>query len=358
MKNRVFRKAANVNMRDRLLVMAQTSSEEVNSQVVDQVRLREAAFETATVAQIVIDTTGILILANEKARSLFHLDAHDLGRPFQDLELSYRPVDLRSAIDQAYARNGQVVLQEIEMPFNSSETCYLDVMLVPLKNGSEATIGISVSFLDITEHKRLQNQLEDANQELETAMEELQSTNEELETTNEELQSTIEELETTNEELQSTNEELETMNEELQSTNEELETMNDEMSQRSEELNQVNSFLESILTGLRGGVIVLDADLNVKVWNQKSADLWGLRASEVEGHNFLGLDIGLPVDQLKKPARDVLSGEVESLNIPLSATNRRGRHININVTVSPLLTAQKEIRGIILVMEQVQNAGG
>ncbi len=358
MKNRVFRKSANVNMRDRLLVMAQTGSEEVNSQIVDEARLREAAFETATVAQIVIDTAGILTLANEKARGLFHLDAHNLGRPFQDLELSYRPVELRSAIDQVYARNGQVVLREIEMPVNSSDTCFLDIMLIPLKNGNSATVGISISFQDVSDHKRLENQLEDSNQELETAMEELQSTNEELETTNEELQSTIEELETTNEELQSTNEELETMNEELQSTNEELETMNDEMSQRSEELNQVNSFLESILTGLRGGVVVLDPDLNVKVWNTRSEDLWGLRAGEVEGRNFLNLDIGLPVEQLRKPAREVLTGEAESLTIPLSATNRRGRQININVTISPLLTAQKEIRGIILVMEQVQNAGG
>ena len=82
-------------------------------------------------------------------------------------------------------------------------------------------------FHDVTAARRLQDELEHANRQLETAYEELQSTNEELETTNEELQSTVEELETTNEELQSTNEELETMNEELQSTNDELQTIND-----------------------------------------------------------------------------------------------------------------------------------
>src|SRR5207237_585735 len=83
--------------------------------------------------------------------------------------------------------------------------------------------------------------------DLDAADEELQSTVEELETTNEELQSTNEELETTNEELQSTNEELETMNEELQSTNDELETVNEDHSARALELDRVNMFLEGLL---------------------------------------------------------------------------------------------------------------
>src|SRR5262249_13268554 len=109
------------------------------------------------------------------------------------------------------------------------------------------------------------------------------------------LQSTVEELETTNEELQSTNEELETMNEELQSTNEELQTMNDELRQRSDELNQVNAFLESILTSMRGAVIVVDSELKVLVWNQCAEELLGLREDEVLAKHILGLDIGLPI---------------------------------------------------------------
>ena len=111
--------------------------------------------------------------------------------------------------------------------------------------------GISVSFADITRHRALHSELEQARRELETAYEELQSTVEELETTNEELQSTNEELETTNEELQSTNEELETMNEELQSTNEELETMNDELRDRTDESLRINAFLATILGSIQ-----------------------------------------------------------------------------------------------------------
>src|SRR5262249_25137339 len=157
------------------------------------------------------------------------------------------------------------------------------------------------TYTDVTAQKKLQEDLQQSNREVESAYEELQSTNEELETTNEELQSTVEELETTNEELQSTNEELETMNEELQSANEELQTMNDELRKGGDELNQANGSLESILTGLRSGVAVLDPELRVTVWNNQAEDLWGLRKEEVEGKHFLNLDIGLPVGELRQP---------------------------------------------------------
>ena len=46
---------------------------------------------------------GALVFANHEARATFRLTAADVGRPFRDLELSYRPADLRSAIEQAFA---------------------------------------------------------------------------------------------------------------------------------------------------------------------------------------------------------------------------------------------------------------
>ncbi len=99
------------------------------------------------------------------------------------------------------------------------------------------------------------------------------------------------------------------MNEELQSTNEELETVNEELRRRSDELKRVNAFLESILASLRGGVVVVDPEFLVLIWNRKAEDLWGLRPDEVRGRNLLNLDIGLPVEQLKSALRACLSGE-------------------------------------------------
>jgi two-component system CheB/CheR fusion protein len=215
--------------------------------------------------------------------------------------------------------------------------------------------GTSVSFFEVTPQRRLEHDLDRARTELDSAYEELQSTVEELETTNEELQSTNEELETTNEELQSTNEELETMNEELQSTNEELETINDELRQRTDELNELNSFFESILTSLQSGVIVVDRDVRVQVWNQQAAELWGLRDEEVEGEHLMNLDIGLPVERLNQPIRACLTGEDGAqFELELDAVNRRGRAIRCRTLVTSLRGANDQIVGAILLLDATQ----
>src|SRR5205814_8828047 len=195
--------------------------------------------------------------------------------------------------------------------------------------------AVGLSLVDTSRTQDLQNQLNRSKHDLETAYEELQSTNEELETTNEELQSTIEELETTNEELQSTNEELETMNEELQSTNEELQTTNDDLRRRGEEFNGANSLLESILTGVRSGVVVVDRELHVIAWNRRAEDLWGLRSEEAKGQNFLNLDIGLPTDQLRAAVRAAIGGDGEVREVVVHAVNRRGKNLACKVTSTP-----------------------
>lgn len=354
LKRRVFTKVPKLNLRDRLLIMAETgSSDEAANSLSSHVRLRDAAFDSGPVARLIIDANGLLALANEQVRLLFTLSPRDIGRPLQDLEVSYRPVELRSCMDQACSDRRAVNVRDVQYITPQGEIIFLDVQVSPLLDVNNNLLGVSVSFIDVTRYKRLQEELEHSNQELEMAYEELQSTNEELETTNEELQSSNEELETTNEELQSTNEELETMNEELQSTNEELQTVNDELQRRSEELNQSNTFLESILTSLKRGVAVVDRQFQVQIWNSKSEDLWGLRSDEAIGQNFLNLDIGLPVEQLRQSIRDCLTDPPSDLcEIVLEAVNRRGRRIQCSVICTPLLGIEREVEGVILLMEE------
>jgi two-component system CheB/CheR fusion protein len=359
LKRRIFTKVPKLNLRDRLLIMAQTGNEEAVNHLSNHVRLREIAFDNGPLARIIVDANGLLALINEPARSLFNLTPRDVGRPLIDLELSYRPVELRSCIEQVYSERRIINLQDIEWQPPQGEGIYLDIQIAPLLDTGNTILGISLNFMDMTRHKRLQQELEHSTQELEMAYEELQATNEELETTNEELQSSNEELETTNEELQSTNEELETMNEELQSTNEELQTVNDELQRRSEELNQSNAFLESILTSLKRGVIVVDRDLYIQIWNYKAEDLWGLRADEAVTQNFLNLDIGLPVEQLRQPIRICLSGDASSSSeIMVDAINRRGRRIQCHVACTPLIGIQGQTQGVILLMEERESNEG
>jgi two-component system CheB/CheR fusion protein len=243
-------------------------------------------------------------------------------------------------------------IRDAEWKFSEDEKRYLEVQIMPLTSTVGILVGVTITFTDVTRSKQLQDDLEHSRTELASAYEEVQTTNEELETTNEELQSTNEELETLNEELQSTNEELETMNEELQSTNEELETTNEEMQQRTEALNLSNDFLESILTSVQVGVVVVDQNLRVQSWNRRSEDLWGLREREVQGQNFLGLDIGLPVEKLKQPVRACLAGQNDIQEATLKATNRRGKSIECRVTCTPLVSQSDGIRGVILLVEE------
>jgi two-component system, chemotaxis family, CheB/CheR fusion protein len=357
LKRRISTKlpSPNGSLRERLVRLAQQQQPSDDPAAAAQSRLRELALDVVPTAQILVDATGSLVMANERARSMFGIGYADMGRPLQDLRISYRPVELRSAIEQTYSDLRPMVLRDIEWPGLTGELRWLDVHIFPLIDPLDhGAVGTGITFTDVTQSKRLQRELEHANQELETAYEELQSTNEELETTNEELQSTVEELETTNEELQSTNEELETMNEELQSTNEELHTMNDELRIRSDELNSVNDFLESILTSLRGAVVVLDADLNVLVWNQGAENMWGLREDEVRGKHLFGLDIGLPIEEFKGEMRACLAASVSHVDKTVDAVNRRGKHIACHVRVTPLLTRLQKVRGLILLMEEAE----
>ncbi len=317
-------------------------------------RLENAALASGPAVQLAIDLADKLRVANSAAEALLNLRPRDLGRPFQDLEVSYRPVELRSRIDQVRKELRPIELHDVEwLRPGGNEAGYYDISVVPLFGAPGDLIGVGVSFVDVTRYRRVRDELAYANTELERAYEELQSLNEELETTNEELQSTNEELETTNEELQSTNEELETMNEELQSTNDELQVINEELRGRTEELDQVNSFLGSVLRSLGSAVIVLTEDLLVRVWSPGAEDLWGLRPEEAESRDLLSLDIGLPTAEIVPWLRAVLAGTAESPSaIDLSALNRRGKTVALRVAVSAMRSEEGVLSGLILVIDQ------
>ncbi len=350
LRHRLFSRAAGALGRERRLVVASVGGPEGVETLGRHVRLREAAFDAGVHAQIVVDGGGRLALANQAARRQFGLLATDVGRSFQDLEVSYRPVELRSLIERALAERrplGRVVAERAR-PDGSAQ--FVAVHVAPMTGVDGAPPAVSVVFEDVTDAHRLQQDLERSRQELETAYEELQSTNEELQTTNEELQSTVEELETTNEELQSTNEEMETMNEELQSTNTELQAINDELRERTQEAQTASGLLASIVSSLHSAVVALDTVLRVLVWSAHAEELFGLRAAETVGRPLAGLDVGLPVESVARAARLFLDG-VEGLDaVRFVATNRRGKSFDCRITGTLLLDPDKSRRGIVLLI--------
>jgi two-component system CheB/CheR fusion protein len=220
---------------------------------------------------------------------------------------------------------------------------------------------------DTHRHQQLQQQIESF-QQIQIINEQLQATvealaksdralesknydwllvNEQLQTAIAQIQSTVDALEARNEDLQIKSEQLDTSNEELQSTTEELRLCSDD-------LNQANAFLKAIFTSLPGGIVVLNPELNIHIWNLQAEDLWGLRSDEVQGQHFLNLEIGLPIEQLRQPIQSCLTG-LEYYEETLDAINRRGRKIQCKVTCMPLLSLKKDIQGVIVLMQELHS---
>ena len=316
--------------------------------------LLEWVINTGGEALIAVDREGRLALANEPARKMFGLNCPGRGPP-----VSPAPAFL-SARGPAHAHGQGLRGAQAR---SQSPTCqrvgpdgveqFLDVKVSPLHSETGQPLGVSIVFQDVTRQHKLRVELQADKQERETAYEEIQSANEELETTNEELQSTVEELQTTNEELQSANQEMETVNEELQSTNEELQKMNELARRRSEEVARASAFLQSILASVRVGVVVVDADFKVALWNDRAEDLWGLRSKEVVGKSLFDLDIGLPVKEAQKRIRSFLAEQDGAGDVVMTATNRRGKTIKCRVTYSLRLDPEGKRQGVVLLMEEV-----
>jgi len=316
-------------------------------------RLLDSVVNETGVAMLVVDDRGAVVLANTMARHLLGVGEADLGRPFQDLPISYRPIELRGPIDEVFRQRRGLRLEDQEYRLNQAEVMRLTIDIRPLSRPDKTVHAALLAFTDQTRMHDLQRELEAAQENLENSIEELQSANEELETTNEELQSTNEELETTNEELQSINEELETLNEEARSSNEEMESVNEELRIQAEQSASYRLHLESILRAMNGGIIVVDERHAIQSWNRWSENTWGLRAEEVLGSSFEALDIGLPVHQLREAMNTVQTCREEQAEEVLEGIDRRGRRILCRIRVTGLMDEHGANHGLVLMFQDI-----
>ena len=349
LKHRFFRKAAG----------PQNGVERLDRPAVNQERhgdlpgldpIRELAFRAGPVAQIVVTGDDTVAMINQQAESTFGLSARDIGRLLRDLEVSYRPVELRAYLEQAKVERRSARIQDVHWQRPGLDSVWFEIHVNPLVDPDNGLRGVSIVFFDVTATRALLDKVVQTNSQLESAYEELQSTNEELETTNEELQSTVEELETTNEELQSTNEELETTNEELQSTNDELHTINDALRERSIEVEETKSFLDSLVNSIHFGMVIVDREMRVVLWNRGCEELWGLRADEAVGSALASLDIGLRADDVKPLIGQAFVDPGLTAEKVLDAVTRRGRQARVRIICTGFRSSEA-VTGALLLME-------
>src|SRR5262249_32469856 len=89
----------------------------------------EAAVDSGADGQLVVDSAGNIVAINQAARSLFRLRQQDVGRPLHELEVSYRPVELRSLIEQVEVERRPVAVKDVRWVPAGGEPRTLDVQV-------------------------------------------------------------------------------------------------------------------------------------------------------------------------------------------------------------------------------------
>ena len=195
-----------------------------------------------------------------------------------------------------------------------------------------------------------------ANRQLEVALNELAETKETLRTiieqheaTNEELRAANEEIQSSNEELQSTNEELETAKEELQSTNEELTTLNEELESRNAELNQTINDYNNLLASVDIPILVLDSGHRIRLFTPMAASLLNLIPAD-RGRPVRELSLGAHIPQLERKIVEV-SERLQTCDEEVQMPSGRWFALRMR----PYRTADNRIDGVVLALVDVSD---
>jgi PAS domain S-box-containing protein len=142
----------------------------------------------------VVAADDVVVVWNAAAEHLFGTSRrHAVGRPFKDLDVSFRIAGLRAAVERV-KRGGPAERFTAEVPRDSgpSITVALSVTAVTGDSQPEAVL---VCAEDRTDMVTLEAQVRMLREELEATTEQMQQVNEELQTTNAELLSMNDELE-------------------------------------------------------------------------------------------------------------------------------------------------------------------
>jgi two-component system CheB/CheR fusion protein len=230
-----------------------------------------------------------------------------VGEARMDLLSWARPglyAKLRTGLGDAVEHGHEVTVTGMRRE-RDAESARVDATIEPITSVPGADGLFVVTFRDVPKPARLRvapaeggapaealvHQLE---QELQEAHQELQSTVAQLVNVNEEHYASHEELLSLNEELQSSNEELETSKEELQSLNEELTITNRQLEERNAELRTVTSDLNNFLVSANVPTLFLDRQLRIRRFTPACTQV--MRIVET--------DVGRSFEHVKAQVRD------------------------------------------------------
>jgi len=215
--------------------------------------------------------------------------------------------ELTAAFKKALSQKETVTLKNMVVGANGGKQI-VTVTIQPLSEPNVLQGMVMIVFTDVAAKSitittgkprgRYAARLAELEQELEQANQVVQSTHEEMMTSQEELQST-------NEELQSTNEELTTSTEEMQSMNEELHTVNQELQRKLDELSIANSDMKHLLDSTDIASLFLDNSLCVRRFTSETSKITRLIPGDI-GRPISDIASALLYPELADDARQVL----------------------------------------------------
>jgi PAS domain S-box len=156
-------------------------------------------------------------------------------------------------------------------------------------------------------------------------------------------------MQSTNEELQSANEELETSKEEQQSTNEELETVNSELQNKVTELSRTNNDLNNLLASTQIATIFLDTKLRIVRFTPSLSRLFNVLPSDIN-RPIADITSKFNSDTLYQDAEKVLNTLIQSVQ---EIKARDGSHYSVRIL--PYRTIENLIDGVVITFVDITN---
>lgn len=133
--------------------------------------------------------------------------------------------------------------------------------------------------------------------------------------------------------------------------------LEEQVKERTQELAKTNDFLQGILdSSTHVAIIITDFDHNVIFWNTGAENIYGYSESEIMGGSILKL---YPEDsartEIAEELRSMLQSSAGTLQGNIRQLSKDGRELIISKTVSPMMDASGNVRGILAVGQDVTN---
>lgn len=282
---------------------------------------------------------------------------------------------LRAAINKAKKLNKTARVMNVRVNQNG-KTRTINVEVIPLKNLRERCFLILFRDVGKTRAQKAERhgatetraarvlpkhkesrRLSKLESELTETRDYLESIQEQHEAANEELQASNEEVQSANEELQSINEELETSKEELESANEELTTVNEEMANRNAELSRLNSDLTNLQVSIKLPILLLARDLTIRRFSAPAEKIFNLIATDV-GRPLSGIRHSLSLVQSATDASKVIALE-DLVREVIDTVREQERDVYDRdgrwyiLRARPYLTVDNKVGGAVLVLADI-----